>query len=387
MRKWKLALLALALVALPAVVGGIAQATAFRSGEVVKAEKTEKIDHTLFIAGDDVTVEADVNGDVFCAGQTVTINGNVSGDVLCAAQTVRLNGVVEGDVRLAGLDVTVTGNIEGNASVLAQAFVMDSKAKIGKDLTLATLSASINGTVQRDAVISSGEAQINGKVGRDATAAVDIFSLGTAANIAGNVHYYSYAEVQQSAGAKVGGEITRHDPPEQPSEQPATPAEKLIDFIFMTLMILLVSVGLAALFPRMLQNLTAHATQKPGVVALTGAVAIFATPVAIILALLSGIGVLLGGILAVGLMLVVMVSAPLFGHYIGNLIFKSRPNTHPVIETLVGSLILSALFFIPIVNIFAYVITFGYALGVVLSGLVRYNFSQPSEPQAKLVKS
>ena len=84
---------------------GVVHALSFRTGDNVTIGQTEKINDTLYVAGSNIAINAEVFGDIFCAGQHVHISGIVHGDVICAGQTVTVSGIVDGDIRLAGQTV------------------------------------------------------------------------------------------------------------------------------------------------------------------------------------------------------------------------------------------------------------------------------------------
>lgn len=390
MRKWKIALLVLAMVIVPTFVGGFAGASVFRSGEVVKAEKGEKIDHTVFAAGEKVTIEADIDGDVFCAGSDIVINGNISGDVMCAGRNIRIDGVVAGDVRLGAMNVMINGKVQGSASVAAQSFTTDSKAVVGRDLTAIAASTNINGIVDRDIVVNSQDTYINAIIGRDITATAESLSLGETAAVTGNIHYYSFNELTKASTATISGMVERHEPPR--AEESSVPSweEVVLGHLWMAATVLFVGVILAALFPRSLRYLTAQARETPGRVALAGSAALFATPLVAIILLFTGVGWLLSLLMITGSLSVLMISMPLLGHLLGTLIFHKQPSIHPVVATITGMLILMVLQLIPIVGLLFAIITFAYALGVVSVGVIRANHSQHSgatTPKVDLAKS
>ncbi|HEX6258384.1 MAG TPA: polymer-forming cytoskeletal protein [Candidatus Saccharimonadales bacterium] len=386
MRTWKAAVLALAILLVPLIAGvGIVQATSFKHGDEVKIGNNEKIDHSLFVVGGDITIEATVDGDVFCAGRTVTITGKVNGDVLCAAQTIRLSGDVEGNVRVAGMDVVLNGRVAKSASIAAQSFSVDSKAVVGRDLSAAAATVTMNGSVRRDITITSDEAQVNGKVGRDVSALVDSLSLGSSANITGDVYHHSYKDLRRADGAKVSGEISRHTPPETEAQQ-VNAGTMLMDAFMGFLMVLLVGIIIALAAPRMLRGLVATAEAKPGMVALTGAVSLATIPIVMILSFLTIVGILFGGILLVASILLLMVSTPLAGYFGASLLLRNKSNIHPVLTMTLGVAILSVLYMIPFVNFFAIVATAVFGVGMVVYSAVRYNFGE-KRSKAKLVKS
>src|SRR5476651_161034 len=93
------------------IIPGVALASSAAAKDNVTLVNGDNRTGTYYAAGQTVTVDCNVDGDVVCAGQSVIINGSVNGDVLCAGQEVTINGSVSGSVRVVGQLVTVNGTV------------------------------------------------------------------------------------------------------------------------------------------------------------------------------------------------------------------------------------------------------------------------------------
>ena len=62
----------------------------------------EIVDDSLAVAGDVVTVDGTVTGDLFAAGHRVILRGTVKGDLMAVAERVEIEGTVEGNVFVGG---------------------------------------------------------------------------------------------------------------------------------------------------------------------------------------------------------------------------------------------------------------------------------------------
>jgi hypothetical protein len=118
------------------------------------------------------------------------------------------------------------------------------------------------------------------------------------------------------------------------------------------------------LFPRLFQNVTDQAARRPWIALLTGFVASFAVPIIIVLLAVTVIGIPLA--LFVGLLWLVaeFLSGPLFAYYLGRLIL--RRSRQPVLIMLVGSILLTILYFIPFLGILAILAAVWFGTGMLL---------------------
>lgn len=346
-------------------IAASAGAQTFRTGDNTTVGSTEVIDGTLYVSGRTVDVSAEVNGDVYCAGQNVTISGKVHGDVLCAAQTLQILGEVDGDIRVAGQTVTLQGRVAGNATIAAQSFVQDSKSQIGKDLTLGTSDATLNGQVGRDVVLGGSSVVMSGLVGRNITGSTGSFRIENSAKVGGKIEYTSDNQLQKSDRAIIGGPITRHQPKESDkSKRGAVFGFAFGWFMYCLTAMLLITLVLALLVPRALRVLTDRALKSPWKPLLIGFIAAIAVPIAIIISALTIVGVPLAIMISLVWLIIVFMSGPVSGFYIGRQVLQNSEN--PISIAVVGSSILLLLYFIPFIGFFALLLGFWLGSGLIL---------------------
>lgn len=380
MKKIKILLLALVVMAVPLLAfTATSHAGNFRSGDNVATKKDEVINHTLFIAGNNVEINGTVKGDVFCAGQNITVNAAVDGDVICAGMNLEINGTVMGDVRAAGQNVTLAAKVDRNATLAGSNIRIDSIAKVGGDLQTAGDITTINGTVARDIDAAGTSVTIAGMVGRDLQAATENLRLNSDAKITGNVTYYSNNAISKAADAAVAGKISQKEPQTKYEDRASDPLPGIL-FSFFTL--LTFGFVLLALFPRKLKELTDLALTKPGMTVLIGLAATIGVPAVILVSFMTVVGIFVGITLLLAWVIVMLASSVLASYYIGRLIFMRSPQ-HPFVVMLVGIVTLSVLLLIPIVNILTIIATMLFGSGMV----VRDVFAKTSAPRYdKLVR-
>ncbi len=371
MRKLKLILVAALVLAVPLFAFvGTAYAGNFRSGDNVAVKKGEVIDHTLFIAGNNIEVNGEIKGDLFCAGQNVTVNAKVAGDVICAGMNVRVEGTVEGDVRLAGQNVVLAAQVTRNASLAGSTITTDEGSAVGGDLQAAGSTTVINGKVTRDLDATGEKVTVNSMIGRNISAASENFSLGEAANVAGNVTYYSNNTLQQADSAQVLGKVSQEKPQTYEQKTGNDMGGIFANSFMFFLMLLVLSMAVVALFPRLFTTVSGNAIEKPGTTVLIGLAANILVPVLVIASMLTIVGLLLGGVLLLAWIVVMMLSCTFFGFYLGRLVLN-RVNQNPLLIMFVGIVIVSVLALIPIVNVLTYIAAVLFGSGIVVRELVR----------------
>src|SRR3989344_2302125 len=90
------------------------------AAEFIKPDKTGVTNisdaghRNVYTGGGNVTVTADIAGDLFVGGGNVLIQGKVEQDLVAGGGTVIVNGAVGGDVRAGGGNVTITGKVAGD---------------------------------------------------------------------------------------------------------------------------------------------------------------------------------------------------------------------------------------------------------------------------------
>ena len=327
----------------------VVHAHSFRTGSNSSVGQAEKVDNTLFVAGQNVDINTEVFGDVFCAGQTITVTGTVHGDVICAGQTVTVTGKVDGDVRLAAQTVLLGAEVGGNATVGAQSFTMQSTTKIGGDMSLGATTAALNGSIGRDLAVGSSNLDLNGSIGRNIKGTVETMTLASSARVAGNIEYGSDKDLQKVQGAVVGGKVTRTELPKRGEpKRGAVFGFSILWFFYWLGALLFAAMALVLLFPRLFHAVTDRALPMPWKALLTGFLASISVPIVLFIVAFTVIGVPLMFMLGLLWLVVLLLSGPVFGYYLGRMMLRTSP--HPLLIMLAGGTLLIILYFIPILG-------------------------------------
>lgn len=314
------------------VFGGVAVAASqpYRSGTNLAVPASEVVDHSLFVAGETVTIAGTVNGDVFCAGSTVFITGTVNGDVFCAGQDVSISGTVNGSIRAAGLSVSIAGTVQRAISLAGQSVSVQPNAKIGGDATLAGSSVVIAGKLARDAYAAGETVTVTGDVGRNFDAHTNSLTVT----------------------GSVGGAVTQVKPPVEAERKTSTLPLSGIKFaLFTFVMMFVTSMVLVAIAPQRFDGLAKETLAKPGKALVAGIAVAFFAPIVLVLLAITIVGIPLAIMVALGWMLLAVLSGPVFAYAIGRKILPNASNAFGVMA--LGSVLLLVLYMIPVVNFFA----------------------------------
>jgi cytoskeletal protein CcmA (bactofilin family) len=321
-------------------VPGLALAFGAQAGQTVTLPKGETKTGTYYVAGEAVTIDGDVNGDLICAGSSVSINGAVHGDVICAGQLVSINGPVDGSVRLAGQSVSINGTVGRNATVLAQALTVGSSGRIAGDLGVLGQTASVNGPVDKDVYGRMQSLSLGAAVG-PVTAAMHDLALGSGAKVRGDLRYES-EDTFTVDKSKVSGTIARTAPPVSRSQQEA--AAESAGFalrLYWIVAALLSGLLLVWLLPRLFRRVTDAMLARPGTALGVGAVSLLLVPVAVIGLLVTVVGAPLG-LLLLGLWALMLATSGLFAGVAVGRWLLARADWHK------DSLLLAAVFGVPL---------------------------------------
>ena len=219
----------------PAGVG----AATFVDGSDVAVAAGEVVEGNLYIFGDTVRIEGEVEGDVISAGRRVEVadSGRIGGDLMAAGQEIIVQGQVTGDVRSAGYVIEAREGTAIGGELVAAGFsiALRENAGIGGDAMVAGAQGIFEGRLEGDLYFAGAALDIQGTVAGDVSAEVgdpadgDLeaqtfwtrfvpdapevpelspmgLTLGDAATVGGDLSYSSTSEAKIPDG-RVGGEV------------------------------------------------------------------------------------------------------------------------------------------------------------------------------------
>ena len=355
MSKTRILILILMIFAIPITV----LAFEAKAGNSVYIGPDKTVQHNLYAAGANVTVEGNVEGDVICAGQSININGNVGGSVRVAGQTININGSIAKGAQTFGSNIVIGAN-----------------ANISWDMLMAGAFTEIRGYIGRDLHGAGGNVTISGEIGKDVKLRLDdrvnkkealkTLIIEDGAKINGNLYYTAGAEGTISDQAIIAGETgfsmgKKHDDTNSFSFFWST-----IYSIFAALVIGLVIISI---FRKHVEEIINKMLEKSNASIIWGIGLMFITPLLVFFLAITLIGLPLGLIVLV-LWLILMytakiITAILIGKKITNkLKFK---NISIIWAMVIGVIVSWFVFSLPIIGwLFCMIATWWATGGLIL---------------------
>ncbi len=189
-----------------------------KSKDVVTISATETIDDTLLVAAETVLIEGVITGDVIAVGRRIDVTGSVQGNLLTFAETVTVGGKVGGLALGAASAYDLReATIVGDLWVAGEKVGVDSETRIGRNASVASERASIEGQIQKDLYAIAETLEFSGVLGEDLEAFAERVRLLGDAKVAGNVRFRSGSEdrLHRADSVEIGGEVEFLDMPEE----------------------------------------------------------------------------------------------------------------------------------------------------------------------------
>ena len=175
---------------------------------VVIAGSAESIE----AAGARVQVSGDIAGGLDVAGAEVTIDSNVGGDLRAAGASVEVIGTVDGKAYVAGATVKFDAAAKGDVSLGGASVTIGSESSIAGDLTAGGASVIVNGSLAGAADIGGAAVVFNGSADGPLMLYGDLITIGSSAQIKGDVTVVSEVAPAIESGASIGGQVVREEP-------------------------------------------------------------------------------------------------------------------------------------------------------------------------------
>lgn len=355
----------IALLLLP----GVAWAgTVVRTGESVTVAADQTVEDDFYAAGGTVSMSGTVRGDMYTAGGSVTVNGVIEADLTILGGSAQVHATVSDDVRIVGGEAVIAEAVGGDVFVIGGLLKVLSSAEIAGDVYFFGGEAEISGPVGGSVMGTAETIRIDSAIagGVDVVTAQQL-TLGERASVTGDVTYRSRNEIERSQNAVVTGTVVRNT---------VAPVANEVDVqqLLTPLFVMLFGVLLLYLFGR--QHLHRFATTTAadfGRSGLIGLAVMFGSPLVILLAFISILGIAVGllGLFMIGLLYV--LSLLLMGVVAGALLARVCTKAYDVslLWIMLGVTLVYALIFIPILGPFLFLVLFAITLGSLALSLYR----------------
>lgn len=350
---------------------------------------SEPSTENLYLSGTDVTLAVPVEGDVIAAGGTVTLAGDVDGDATLAGGTVSVDRRVTGDVRIVGAQVVATGAIDGDLAVAAGSVTASTSAR---DMRIIAGTVRVTGS-GGDVTIYGADIQLSGVFDGDIEIlASDRLTVAEGTVVNGSLRYDAPQQVVIPASATISeGVVYTGSSSFLPTVEQAKTfaiAGASVLFVVRILAVLIAASLLAGLFPvfsQMVADKTlAHTPGRFALLALLGFAVLFATPVLILLLLISFVGIGVAFPLLAGYLLLLMIgylyAGVITGAALGRGLMKRTTVTWRL--ALLGMLALSLIGTVPAIGSLVVFVLFLASLGAITAIAYRHAFGSMAESYA-----
>ncbi|MGH8251897.1 MAG: bactofilin family protein [Steroidobacteraceae bacterium] len=276
--------------------------TRLTAGDVVLLD--EPIEGNAFAAGARVEVLERVDRSAFVSGGDVTVAGSVGRNLYAAGGDVRLEGEVEGDVRAAG------GKVR-----------MASGARIDGDASFAGGSIDVDGEIGAGLRAYGESIFINGRVGGDVEAAGERIRIGPDARIEGRVEYRSSRDIQVDPQAQIAGGISELQKDRRWLRKVGHGAA-IVGGITISLGMVLLGALLILAMPRFSREAASTIRQKPWQSLGLGCIMLVGLPFAIIVLLVTVIGIPLALLLVFGYVVLMLLGYLVAAIFVGDSVLE-----------------------------------------------------------------
>lgn len=343
------------------LLAGSLSASEFISGEGNVVPKGKIIDDDLYLTGNYSEVYGEITGDLTAFCFDIESEAEIGGSCLLIGWNIGLGGVIQNSARLVGNNIDIMSDIGGNILAFGEEINIDRDAIIEKDLTCYGDIVNIEGTVKGDIIVKGGSVFISGHIEGNAEIDAEDISIQSPGVIGGDLKYISNAEMYIEDGARVEGRID-WDLPRITEDS----LERLASNILSILKVLLFFMSLITGFGLILffRNHTREASnqihnkfwQSLGIGFL--AFIIFLGGSVLLIAVIVGIPL---GMILIGLGMVLFYVGKIYvAIVVGRLIFGFFSGKRFAIgwEFIIGLLVLTIIFQIPVLGTIAYIVVF-----------------------------
>lgn len=318
-------------------------------------------------AGDTVTQEGEYDSVRLVAGNKVTNKATIDGLSLIAGNDLTLEGNVTYGL-YAGNNITVNETIEKDLFVAGNNIIIEPDTKIGRDVYIAGNKVLIKTNLPRDLRIGSSSVDLSGiTIEGDAYIASEHIILDKDTVITGKLVYPEDANVTNLKKASIGSiKVTKN----KEVVIKTSFKDSIYDFVISYCAALVTMIVLFYFMPKLKDKLNKLELNIEPIAKTTGigVLVLIVVPIAILIALFSGILTPISLMILALYISCIYVSHLLVGYIIGNIIttkYLKKENTY--LSLVCGILLLKLIKLIPVVGSIISAITLLYGLGIISS--------------------
>ena len=283
-----------------------------------------------FIAGEEVTVDHNIDKSAFIAGNNVKTTSDINGLGFVAGNNVSISSYQD-YLFSAGNNVNISGATAKDAFVAGNVINVDS-SKI-RDLYVAGANITINSDIERDVYAGGSKVVINSNIGGDVTIDADNITITEGTVIRGTLKYPKEAIIKIDAGARIAEEKTYKSLPEVNAKVSALTVIKEIIVSFISKLI--VAVILFALCKNLFKNIKKEEKTAASVckTAAIGLGVLILLPIVAIILLITLIGIPLSILSLILYGVLIYLSSIVASYYVGTWVWKKKKTNEYLLLT------------------------------------------------------
>ncbi|MCP4703264.1 MAG: polymer-forming cytoskeletal protein [candidate division Zixibacteria bacterium] len=365
-------------------------ATEILNGDDISISRDEVIDDDLYMFGNYSEVRGTITGDLTAFCYDLSANGNIEGNANIFAYNIDFIGKIDRTARLFAYKIRLNGPVKGNLMAFANDMKLGSKTYISKDFTYFGENIKIDGTILGNVNGESEKTVISGRIDGDISIETDQLIIISPATITGELSYTSANEAIIEEGVIIEDEIIWNKAgTETDDDIKLTDESSFLGNFILFLAALLTGFVLILLFKnhinRSVEQLETNFwhTFAIGCLSFLGltlgwiipAVLIIGIPVSIMMLTLGLILFYIGKI---------YVSITLARYLFG---LMNKGTKLPIgIELIVGLIILTVLFELPVIGWVIYIATFLLGSGAAINGCIAISRSSKTAQYASPIE-
>jgi cytoskeletal protein CcmA (bactofilin family) len=356
------------------VLPTVALAAEIKTGDILTLSKQEK---NVYAFGSEVKTESDTKGDLVVFSQNSDIRNEVENSLTAAGASVKVSGKIGNSTRIFSGEADVDGPVGADLIIFGGTIRITDKATIGGDVIIYGGTISLDGKTLGKVKLNGGQVSINGQVGSDAEIRSDSISVGDKAVIGGRMTYWSSQDAKVSSTARIKGGIEKNEIKETSKGGILALANAAgwSGFLLTLAGLFILALILAYFRPSFVEEAMALANKTPLTPLWKGVVGLIVAPVLVILLLITMVGALTAGALAVGYGLTLIISYALSVIITGSLITRLANKEYikqPVwLTVLIGTIVYTVVGWIPFIGPLAQLVVFVIAFGTIVETVLK----------------
>ena len=294
-----------------------------------EVQLTEEIDATTFVAGNNIDVSSKINGLNFVAGNNIELS-SAQDYLFTAGNNITVNQINTKDAFIAGSTIRIN------------------ESKI-RDLFVAGATIKINSDVERDVYIGGDTVTIDGIIGGNVLIDADTIIIEKDTVIEGTLKYPDNAKLTLAENASIK-KIKAYEA-KKIETTVVTWKEKIKEKLYGYLSLLIIAFILMTLHHKLLKGIKGIKKEITQVLKLSGLgfLVLVVTPIAVVLTMISIIGLPLGIIVALLYGILIYLSMIPTAIYLGNWIMNKK-NQNDYLVVAISLLIIYMIRIVPIIG-------------------------------------